>query len=169
MDHPASIASPRPWRAAAIIAAGIATLELLAIVVLLVVVVGKPFAHRVAQEAKSATAAAAAPKASKHEGPKPKLARRETSVIVLNGNGVADAAGRMSAAVHRFHYIIAGTGNAPRSNFGRSIVMFRQGYKGEGLRLGHDLGIRRVTPLDGIRAADIAGAHLVLIVGGSKS
>src|SRR5437868_1831591 len=43
--------------------------------------------------------------------------------------------------------------------------MFRRGYKPEGLRLGHDLGISSVTPLDGLRAGNLAGAQLVLNVG----
>jgi hypothetical protein len=44
--------------------------------------------------------------------------------------------------------------------------MYRSGYKGEAIRLGHDLHVRRVMPLDGMRAGDLQGAHIALIIGG---
>jgi hypothetical protein len=43
--------------------------------------------------------------------------------------------------------------------------MYRRGYQAEGIRLGHDLHVRLVTPLDGMRAGALMGAHLVLVVG----
>ena len=39
------------------------------------------------------------------------------------------------------------------------------GYVAEGKRLGHDLHIRIVRPLDGMHPAQLLGAHLVLILG----
>jgi len=161
VDLPAAIPSSPSWRSAALVAAAIAAVELVALVVLLVVVVAKPFAHRVEQARQATVAAAKAAPAA----PKPKLSRSQTSILVLNGNGISDSAGRMASAVHRFRYVVAGTANAPRTNFRHSVVMFRRGYKAEGLRLGHDLGISSVTPLDGLRAGNLAGAQLVLIVG----
>jgi hypothetical protein len=68
--------------------------------------------------------------------------------------------------LRHFHYIVAATGNAPRSNFGRSVVMYRSGYKGEAIRLAHDLRVRRVVPLDGMKPGDLQGAHIALIIGG---
>jgi hypothetical protein len=68
--------------------------------------------------------------------------------------------------MRRFHYIIAATGNAPRTDFRRSLVMYRKGYEGEAIRLAHDLHIRRVIPLDGLGLRDLQGAHLALIIGG---
>jgi hypothetical protein len=94
------------------------------------------------------------------------LPRKRTSVVVLNGNGTAGAAATTADRVRHFHYIIAATGNAPRSNFQRSIVMYRKGFEGEAIRLGHDLHIRRVAPLDGLKLRDLQGAHLALIIGG---
>jgi hypothetical protein len=44
--------------------------------------------------------------------------------------------------------------------------MYRKGYEGEAIRLAHDLHIRRVTPLDGLKLRDLQGAHLALIIGG---
>jgi hypothetical protein len=43
--------------------------------------------------------------------------------------------------------------------------MYRPGYAAEGARLGHDLHVRVIRPLDGMRTAKLMGAHLVLIVG----
>jgi hypothetical protein len=44
--------------------------------------------------------------------------------------------------------------------------MYRPGFRGEAKRLASDLGIRRVSPLDGLRARDLQGAHLAFVVGG---
>jgi hypothetical protein len=46
-----------------------------------------------------------------------------------------------------------------------SLVMFRPGYAAEGRRLAHDLRLRIARPLDGMRPAQLLGAHLVLIMG----
>lgn len=43
--------------------------------------------------------------------------------------------------------------------------MYRPRYQGEGRRLGRDLGIALVTPLDGMRASQLHGAHVVVIIG----
>jgi hypothetical protein len=43
--------------------------------------------------------------------------------------------------------------------------MYRKGYKAEGIRLAKDLNLKIVGPLDGLRPADMLGAHVALIVG----
>jgi hypothetical protein len=43
--------------------------------------------------------------------------------------------------------------------------MYRRGYRAEGLRLGRDLGIRAVGPLDGLHPSDLMGAHLAVVIG----
>jgi hypothetical protein len=43
--------------------------------------------------------------------------------------------------------------------------MYRRGYRAEGLRLGRDLGISAVGPLDGLHPSDLMGAHLVVVIG----
>jgi hypothetical protein len=43
--------------------------------------------------------------------------------------------------------------------------MFKPGSAGEGKRLGKDLGVKLVTPLDGMRARDLGRADLVFILG----
>ena len=46
------------------------------------------------------------------------------------------------------------------------VVMDRPGFRAEGMRLAHDLGIKVVGPLDGIHAGALDGGQLALIVGG---
>ena len=172
MDHPATL-SPRPWRAAALLAAGVATIELLVLVVIGLAFVANPLAGggeappeepRAAAAAQQAPASAPAARATEAA---PSLPRSETSVIVFNGNGIPGAAGRAAGLVRSLDYLIAGTGNARRTDFRRSLVIYRPGYKGEALRLAQDLRVKRVAPLDGMRPAELEGAHVALIVGGS--
>jgi hypothetical protein len=86
-------------------------------------------------------------------------------VLVLNGNGRTGAAASAAARVHSRGYKIGPVGNAPRSNFSRSLVMFRPGFAGEGHRLAKDLRVKLVGPLDGMRVRDLGRAHLVFILG----
>ena len=182
MDH---VYVPRqtidtPWRTAAIVAAAVAAVELF-ILLLVGVVFGAKLLTNHAEKAivtatGAKTAAAAAPpvtgatpakKASTTKStPVAELPRRRTSVVVLNGNGLPGAAAVSAGRLRHFHYIIAATGNAPRTDFRRSLVMYRKGYEGAAIRLAHDLHIRRVTPLDGMKLRDLQGAHLALIIGG---
>jgi hypothetical protein len=62
-------------------------------------------------------------------------------------------------------YLIAAVGNASRSDYRRSLVMYRPGYRGEAARLARDVGIRLVTPLDGLRRSQLMGAHVAVILG----
>ena len=169
-----------PWRTAAIIAAGIAAVELF-ILVILGVAFGAKLTSDHAEKAvinatTAATVEATAPPATSTETKKAKkntntaptasLSRRRTSVIVLNGNGTPGAAATMAEQLRHFHYTVAATGNASRTDFARSLVMYRKGYEGEAIRLAHDLHVKRVTPLDGMNLRDLQGAHLALILGG---
>ncbi len=95
----------------------------------------------------------------------PKLSRAETSVIVLNGSGRSGAAAERADRVRGLGYTIGTVGNAPRSDFTRTLVMFRRGYRAEAARLAADLKLKIVGPLDGLRPADMLGAHVALIVG----
>ena len=67
--------------------------------------------------------------------------------------------------MRRFGYTIGTVGNAPRSDFTRTLVMFRKGYQAEAARLAKDLDVKIVGPLDGLKTADMLGAHVALIVG----
>jgi len=177
VEHPASLSAPSTWRAAAILAAGVAALELVVIIVVVLAAFAKPLSNdsdivaavtpgkKVAKIEASTPAAGQVKKQKPARAPVAKLARNETSIIVLNGNGIQGAADEAAGVVQSLHYLIAGTANAPRSDFARSLVMYRPGYKGEAMRLAKDVRVRRVVPLDGMRAAELQGAHIALILG----
>ncbi len=179
MDHPTSLTREYQWRTTAIVAAALAAFELLFILVVGLALLAKPFTRDEArplpaksEQAKAQPAPAPAPAAAPAPQPPaapagPKLERNETSVLVLNGNGSPGAAGEKADLIQTKGYLIAATANAPRTDFATSVVMFRPGYRPEAERLSKDFGIGRVTPLDGLSASDLEGAHVVLIVGGS--
>ena len=172
MDHPltAPDAFVRPWRTAALVAAAIAGVELL---ILLAIGGGSlvgAVSHRVEQAATKRALSTPAPEKQDRVASKPtkvaaSLPRTKVRVLVLNGNGRQGAAAAAAGHVRQRGYRIGGVANAPRSNFSRSIVMYRPGFIGEGRRLGRDVGVRRVTPLDGIRVRQLGGAHVVYILG----
>jgi hypothetical protein len=45
------------------------------------------------------------------------------------------------------------------------MVMYRGNHRREAERLARDLGLKRVGPLDGIRARELMGAHLAVVLG----
>jgi hypothetical protein len=172
VDHP--LAAPdalvRPWRTAALVAAAIAAVEL----VLLLVIGGGAVAGIVSKEVQQAATrralATPAPEKERQVTRQPasaaaKVLRTKLRVVVLNGNGRQGAAAAAASRVHRRGYKIGFVGNAPSTDFGKSIVMYRPGFAGEGRRFGRDLGVKLVTPLDGIRLSQLHGSHLVLILG----
>jgi hypothetical protein len=161
---------PTPWRTAAIVAVGIAVLELAMLTVAGIALLGRPLAHshHDAAATKAATTAAARPSPARPAPAPPAhaaLARTATSVVVLNGNGRQGSASHEASRLQALGYRIGSTGNAQRSDYAASLVMFRPGYRGEAVRLAHDLGVRLVSPLDGLRPADLKGSQVVLVVG----
>jgi LytR cell envelope-related transcriptional attenuator len=156
-----------PWRTATLVASAVAALELVLLVVLAVMLLAEPVSHHVRQatEAKLFAPVKEKPRPAKPQAGKPKLSRAQTSVIVLNGNGRTGAAAASADAVRRFGYTIGTVGNAPRSDFTRTLVMYRKGYSAEGARLAKDLNLKIVGPLDGLKPADMLGAHVALVVG----
>ena len=168
MEH--SLRLEEPWRTRAVVAAAVALIELVVILGIAVIVVGRPVSDRVSAAAEAKVLAPAKPKAKPVKKAKPapalpKLERAETSVIVLNGNGRSGAAAETADLVRARGYLIGSVGNAPRTDFTHSVVMYRPGYKPEAKRLAKDTGIRAVTPLDGLTQRDLLGAHLALVVG----
>ena len=172
MDHPSTYGREVPWKTTALVAAAFAAFELLFILVVGLALVGKA----VTGDGSSAPPAVEAPAAktasptaksakSKPAPARPRLARSETSVIVLNGNGSPGAASERADLVQTKGYLIAGTANAPRTDFARSVVMYRPGYRPEAARLAKDFGVDRVAPLDGLLPSDLQGAHVAFIVG----
>jgi len=172
VDHPlqAPDALVRPWRTALYIAVAIAAFELL----LLLLIGGGKLAgwasHRMQLAAREQVAAPVVHKAKKTlptRKPAAAVAKRprsKTVVLVLNGNGRTGAAASAASRVRSRGYRIGDVTNAPEL-VPRSIVMYKPGFAGEGKRLGKDLGVKLVTPLDGMRARDLGRAHLVFILG----
>ena len=172
MDHP--LAAPdalvRPWRTAAYIAVAIAAFELL----LLLVIGGGKLAGwatdrmQLAARRQVATPVhetrATAPARKQAPVAVAKRPRSKTVVLVLNGNGRTGAAASAASRVRARGYRIGDVTNAPEL-VPRSIVMYKPGFAGEGQRLGKDLRVKLVTPLDGMRARDLGRAHLVFILG----
>jgi hypothetical protein len=174
VEHP--LAAPdalvRPWRTAAYIAGAVAVVELL----LLIVIGGGALVGAVSDRVKLAAAERAnapieQPAAAKAAARKPAAApaakrpRSRTVVLVLNGNGRTGAAAAAASSVRGEGYKIGRVGNAPRSDYARSIVMYRPGFAGEGRRLARDLRVRLVGPLDGMRIRELGRAHVVYILG----
>ncbi|HUH14573.1 MAG TPA: LytR C-terminal domain-containing protein [Gaiellaceae bacterium] len=155
-----------PWRTATLVASAVAAVELVALVGLGVVVLAKPVSEHVRQAAEAQVLAPVAPKPSRAPAAgEPTLTRAETSVIVLNGNGRAGAAAQSAAAVRRFGYTIGTVGNAPAGDVSRTVVMYREGHRAEAARLAADLDVKIVGPLDGLKPADLLGAHVALVLG----
>lgn len=172
MDHP--LAAPdaliRPWRTAAYAAGGIAVVELLVLLVIGGGALVRTVSDRVQLAATQHALAPVAPlkpiaKRKPDPVPAAKRPRARTVVLVLNGNGRTGAAASTAARVRSRGYKIGAVGNAPHSNFARSLVMFRPGFAGEGHRLARDLRVGLVGPLDGMRIRDLGRAHVVFILG----
>lgn len=171
MDAP--LAAPdaliRPWRRATIVASLIAGVELVALLAGGVLLLAKPLAHVVQRQAEAQALAPARHAAAAVKLPTlptiPTLARSQTDVLVLNGNGRNGAASAEAARLRSLGYLIAGTGNAPRHDYASTVVMFRPGFHAEALRLARDLRLKIVGPLDGLRPSQLEGAHLVVLLG----
>jgi hypothetical protein len=89
--------------------------------------------------------------------------RAATSVLVLNGNGLAGAAGGVSSRLLADGYRSALAENAQATTYARSLVLYRPGWEREAKRLAKDARIRAVAPLDGPLPA--TGYPLVAIIG----
>ena len=146
----------QPWRTATLVAVGVAALELLLVVALLLGSTGHASA---ATEAK--------PKARHRAAPAPTrvLPRSKTRILILNGNGIDGAAASESAMVKSLGYRVAAVGNAARSDYGRSTVLYPRGRAREARRLARDVGIKLVGPLDGIGRARMRHATVAVILG----
>ena len=175
MDAPltAPDALIRPWRTATIVASLVAAVELVLLLGAGVVLLGKPLSHALRHQAAAAAAATPAKTVAKakpvvvHRTPPavPHVARAHTGVLVLNGNGHSGAAASEAARLHSLGYPVAGTGNAPRTDYATTSVMYRPGFRGEAIRLARDLGVHAVGPLDGLTTARLDGGKLVVILG----
>jgi hypothetical protein len=147
----------QPWRTATMVAVGVALVEFALVVALAVTLLGS---------GDSAPAATHAKPTAKHPPRAAKiLAREKTSVLILNGNGRAGAAAGEAEIVRSMRYRVADVGNATRSDYGRSTVLYPPGREREARRLAKDLGIKVVGPLDGMKRSKLHGATVALILG----
>jgi len=151
----------RPWRTAAILASGVAALELLALIVAGTVLLGRSVVSHGEQAAKPVSSRPAPAKPT----PQVVLPRAKTRVVVLNGNGQAGAAATEAAAIRARGYKISAVGNAPRSSQGPTLVMYRPGFAAPAHRLARDAGITTVGALDGLKASSLGRAQLVILLG----
>jgi LytR cell envelope-related transcriptional attenuator len=161
-------AAIRPWRTATLVASAIALAELAALVVAGLLLVGGPLARRVHERVAAKAAAPAVHLRPVRVVPPPavpRLTRARMHVLVLNGNGRAGAASTEAVRLQTLGYPRITTGNAPHARRAASLVMYRPGYRPEAVRMAHDLGVRLVGPLDGLRVADLRGAQVVEILG----
>jgi hypothetical protein len=93
--------------------------------------------------------------------------RSRISVLVLNGNGIANAAGAEATKILARGYHHAIPTDAPSLDYARSLVLFRPGWQREAKRLARDARISTVAPLDGRVAPAYSRVPLVLILGAS--
>jgi hypothetical protein len=152
----------RPWRTATVVVSLVAAAELVVLVVAGIALLGKPLARHVRAAANEEVLGTPKTKPTRKS---PALPRARTRVVVLNGNGVSGAAGATADRVRSRKYRIASVGNASRTDYATSIVMYRPGRRPEAERLARDLRVDVVAPLDGIRLKKLRKAHAVLIVG----
>lgn len=170
----------RPWRTATLVASLVAAVELILLLVALFLLLAKPLAHAVQHHAeasafgsattgtkKAATKRPTATHGTTHAAaiPKPKLRVGSTRVLVLNGNGRTGAAGVEAAHIASAGYRVSGTGNAARTDYATTVVMYRAGYAGDAHRLAKRLRIGLVGPLDGMRPQALHGAELLVLLG----
>jgi hypothetical protein len=160
------------WRTATLVAGSVAAVELCLLIVAGVALLAKPLSHHarggaVHRARPTHEVATAAPHPRRAAPARPHLSRRETSILVLKGNGVTGAAGKAAARATSRGYTVTRVGDATRMDYPASVVMYRPGFRGEATRLAHDLGVRVVGPLDGLRPRSLLGAQVALIVGHS--
>jgi hypothetical protein len=138
----------------------VAAAELVVIVIAGIALLGPPITRHARAAAKEEVLGAPTKTPAR-----PALPRARTRVVVLNGNGRSGAAGAAAKRVRSSGHRVAAVGNASRSDYGRSVVMYRPGRRDEGERLARDLGVKVVGPLDGVRLGSLGRAHAVLVVG----
>ena len=169
MDHVQELPAPFPWRAVAVLAAGVALVELVALVAIgLMHLAPKATAEPTPRTAATVAHPRHVPVRAVRRVTVPSIPLRSRShvrVLVLNGNGVTGAASAEATRLEAQGYRIGGATNAERHDYARSMVMFVPGWIKEARRLAHDTGIRMVAPVDGLHAAQLRGSGVVLLLG----
>ena len=86
-------------------------------------------------------------------------------MLVLNGNGRTGVAHAEAAKLESLGYTVAGAADARRHDYATSLVMYRPGFRSEGVRLAHDLHVGVVGPLDGVTRSALHGGQVAVILG----
>jgi LytR cell envelope-related transcriptional attenuator len=166
VQHAHTLPSSSIWRAATLVVGAIAALELVALLVLAGVRLAPAHRHAAATPAKTTVAHThTSVRAPQHVAAHPLRPRGRVRVLVWNGNCVAGAAGAEAQQLSVAGYHVAGATNAPRHDYARSVVMYAPGWSAEAHRLARDAHVRLVGPLDGLRASQLRGSKLVLLLG----
>jgi LytR cell envelope-related transcriptional attenuator len=169
VEHAQPIQHAFPWRTATVVVGVVAALELVVLISIGATRLAAPVrAHAIAAAHHVSVAPKAAP--VRHVTAPPAHAlrpRAKLSVLVLNGNGVSGAAGAKAVGLQTLGYGSARSQNAPRHDYARSMVLYVPGFLLEARRLGRDLGVRIVAPVDGMRGSQLSGSQLVVVLGGS--
>jgi hypothetical protein len=164
VEHVERQPAPFPWRAATVVVGAVALVELVALLAI-------GIARLAPSSPQAAHVAAAAPTAKPavhvHVPAVPLRPRSRVRVLVLNGNGVSGAASVQAARLQGDGYRIAGATNAQRHDYAQSMVMYVPGWAGEARRLARETGVRIVSPVDGLRRADLHGSTVILLLGNS--
>ena len=95
------------------------------------------------------------------------LSRSKTAVLILNGSGKRGAATATASELEARNYRIVGATNAAHPDYKRTIILYRNGFRGEAERVARDLGLtrKRVAPVDGMKRAELGKARVVVILG----
>jgi hypothetical protein len=163
VEHAQPIRAPFPWRAATVVVGAVALVELVALIAI---------------GAVQLAPSSAKPKPVVHTRPKPVVhvhmptvpvvplrPRSAVHVLVLNGNGVSGAASSTATRLQGDGYRIAGATNAQRHDYANSMVMYVPGWVREARRLARETGVRIVSPVDGLRRAQLRGSTVILLLG----
>ena len=162
MEH--ALHPDHPWRTIAVVAGGIAALELLGLVIVAAALLAKPVAHHIkaaAVERDRRAVGTEAKEVSRGAAPAPQRRLRDSAERERrHGRSLGHRFAR-SARGYKIRFV----GNAPRGSYGRSVVIYRGARRAEAYRLSRDLGIRLISPLDGLRPKSFAGAQLAVVIG----
>ena len=167
MEHAPPIPAPFPWRATTVVAGAVALVELVALVAIGLAHFA-PHQSAATQAPRAAVVKAKPAPVRVHTPTVPQVplrARSHVRVLVLNGNGVNGAAAAAAARLQGDGYAIAGSTDAQRHDYARSMVMFVPGWAREARRLAREAGVGMVSPVDGLRAAQLRGSKVILLLG----
>jgi hypothetical protein len=162
VQHVQPLERPFPWRAAALAATALALAELAALLAFAGIRLVQGHHPTPTSLVQTPPVPGTGRVAKTHAIPL--RARSHVTVLVLNGNGIAHAAGTEANKLLADGYRSATPSDASQ-HYASSLVLFRRGWEREANRLAHDARIRTVTPFDGTLSPSYGRYPLVLILG----